>query len=85
MDFFLQMGEYQALPAAVQHILAAPGGKLKPASPFPWFQQQMDLRIMTQGFKMPHAFYRPGNSLFIDYIACPKFHLDPKPLRYQAF
>lgn len=47
--FFFQMGDYQPLPVPIQNILAAVRIKLKTASPFPRFQQQMDLCIMAEG------------------------------------
>ena len=74
MTFFLQMRQDQPLPVTVQHVLAAQRGKLQSTAPLPGLQQQMYLRIMTQGFKMPDAFHWLRQSFLVYNASRIEFH-----------
>ena len=82
---FLQMGQNQSLPVAIQDILTAGGGKFQSAASFQWFQQQMGFRIMPQRLKMSDALYRCGNGFLIHNISGSKGNFQPEPFRDQAF
>ena len=58
-----QVGQHQPLPAPLQLILRAGGGKHQAAAPLPRLQQQVDLRVMAQGLKVADALHRGGDGL----------------------
>ena len=62
---FLQMGQDQSLPVAGQHVDRAVRGKDKAGTRISRLQQQMDLRIVTQGLEMSHALHRGRYGLLI--------------------
>ena len=57
---FLQMGEHKPLPVPIQNILTAVGGKLQAASPLCRLQQQMDLGVMPERFKVCLLYTSPA-------------------------
>ena len=63
---FLQVGHDQALPVPGQFIDAAAGFEHKAAAGFAGLQQQMNLRVVTQGLKVSYAFHRCLDGLFIN-------------------
>ena len=85
MTFFLQMRQDQPLPVTVQHVLAAQRGKLQSTAPLPGLQQQMYLRIMTQGFKMPDAFHRLRQSFLVYNASRIEFHFQTEALPQDIF
>ena len=85
MTFFLQMRQDQPLPVTVQHVLAAQRGKLQSTAPLPGLQQQMYLRIMTQGFKMPDAFHRLRQSFLVYNASSIEFHFQTEALPQDIF
>ena len=80
MLFFLQMGKDQPLPVEIQFVCAAAAVKLHSAAPFSRFQQQMDLRVMPQRFKMADAFHCVRNGLTIEYPAGAEIRFQIKAL-----
>ena len=85
MTFFLQMRQDQPLPVTVQHVLAAQRGKLQSPAPLPGLQQQMYLRIMTQGFKMPDAFHRLRQSFLVYNASRIELHFQTETLPQDIF
>ncbi len=84
MLLFFQMGQDQPLPVPIQHILAADRCELQAAPRLSRFQQQMNLRIVPQRFKMSHAFHRIRDCFFVYNVSRPKFHLHMEPFQDQA-
>ena len=82
---FLQMGEHKPLPVPIQNILTAVGGKLQAASPLCRLQQQMDLGVMPERFKVSHTFHTIRNRFLIYNVSGPEFHRHAKSILNQAF
>ena len=60
-----QVGEDEALPVQIQHVLTAQAAKDQPAAPGQRFQQQVYLGVVAQGLKVPYALHRRGDGLLI--------------------
>ena len=60
-----QVGEDEALPVQIQHVLTAQAAKDQPAALGQRFQQQVYLGVVAQRFKVPHALHRGGDGLLI--------------------
>ena len=84
MRLFLQRGQDQPLPAPLQPVFRAVGGKLQSAPPLQRLQQQMDLRIMAQGLVMAHPFHRSGDGLPVDNASGTEGDRQAKPVGDQA-
>ena len=82
---FLQMGENQPLPVAVQNILAARREKLQAASRLTWLQKQMYLRIVAQRLKMSHALHRRSNCFLIYNVSGAEVYCYMEPFPDQPF
>ena len=85
MGSFLQMRENQPLPGPLQHIFAAAGVEYQAAARRKGLQKQVDLGVMAQGFKMPHAFHRRCDGLLIQNLSGFHREGDVEPLLNQAF
>ena len=53
-----QVGQNQSVPVGGQSIGAAVIGKGETGSPLRGLHQQMDLRVVPEGFKVSHALHR---------------------------
>ena len=85
VGLFLQMSHNQPLPAPVQLVLAAPGGRHHAAALGQGLQQQMHLRIVPQGFKVAHALHGAVDGLLIQNPAPVQVDLHAEALRHQTF
>ena len=83
MLFFLQMCKDQTLPVSRKHVLTACSKKLTPASRLSRLYQKMNLRIMTERFKVTHTFYRFRDCFLVDYAARTKLYRCIKPIPDQ--
>ena len=59
------MQQYEALPVAVERVLAAAGVERQPRAALGRLQEQVHLRVVAQRLKMPHALHRRGDRLLI--------------------
>ena len=73
------MGQNQALPVPVQHILAAGRGKLKARPTLSRLQQKVYFRIMPQRFIVADSFHRLLNRFFIDDLSFSELYRHPVP------
>ena len=88
MGLFLQMGEDEPLPVAVQHVLAARRGAYHAAPPLAGLQQEVHLGIVAQRLIVAHALHRSGDGLFIKDAARAEGNRQVEPLldhRLQHF
>ena len=80
MLFFFQMGKDQSLPVQIQIVGTAEGIEHQTTAPGTGFQQQMDLRIMAQRFKMAYAFHRLSDGFLIDDTSLSEGYVKGKSL-----
>ena len=80
-----QVREDQALPVAVEHVLAAGGVKRQARAALGRLEQQVHLGIVTQGLKMAHALDRRRDRLLIEDAAGIDLHVHVEPLADEAF
>ena len=65
VGLFGQVGQDEALPVAVQHVFGTAGVEPDAAALGQGFEHQVDLGVMPQRLKMPHALDGGGNGLLI--------------------
>ena len=80
MLLFFQMRQHQALPVPVQDVLAAVRRILHARTAFTRLQEKVHLRIMPQGFEMPHPFNGIVDGLFIYDIPASKSDQNAEPV-----
>ena len=72
---FLQMGENQPLPVQIQGVQAAHRVKDQTGTRLPRLQQQVHLRVVAQGLKVPDADDRRLDGLFVHDGAGAELHI----------
>ena len=84
MRFFLQMGQDQALPVAVEHVLTAYAVEYQTAAARQRLQEQVHFGIMAQRLKMPDSLDGGGNGFAIGHAAGANPDLPAEAVANQA-
>lgn len=84
MLFFLKMREDEPLPVTLKKVFAADRVEDQSAAGFERFEEQVNFRVMPQGFEMPDPLDGFRDGFFIHNPSVVKLHVHAVPLGNQA-